>query len=98
MDILIKQALIHDDSNKLHGARKDILISKGIIKTISKNISSPDARIIESKNLHCSVGWMDIGTHIGEPGYEYRETTNSLSEAATAGGYTAIARLLYRRR
>ncbi len=91
MDILIKKALIYDDSKKLHGERKNILISKGIIKSISNNIASKDSKIIESDNLHCSIGWMDIGTHLGEPGYEFRETTNSLCEAATFGGYTAIA-------
>ena len=34
---------------------------------------------------------MDIGTHIGEPGLEHRETIESAANAAAAGGYTDIA-------
>ncbi|NNF36626.1 MAG: amidohydrolase family protein [Saprospiraceae bacterium] len=91
MDILIKKALIHDPSLKHHGQRKDILISKGIIKSIAKNISSSNILLIEGDNLHCSIGWCDIGTHLGEPGYEHRDTTQTLSDSASKGGYTGIA-------
>jgi dihydroorotase len=91
MDILIKKALIHDPSLKHDGQRNDILISKGVIKSIAKNIANSDHLVIKGNNLHCSIGWCDIGTHLGEPGFEHRETTQTLSESATNGGYTAIA-------
>lgn len=91
MDILIKKAQIHDPSLKHHGQRKDILISKGVIKSIAKNISSSNTQLIEGDNLYCSIGWCDIGTHLGEPGYEHRETTQTLSDSASKGGYTGIA-------
>lgn len=91
MEFLIKNAVVVHPSSPHHLSKKDILIENGIIKEIKNNISSTRARIIQSENLHCSIGWMDIGTHLGEPGYEYRETTESLCEAASAGGYTAIA-------
>ena len=90
MDLLIKKAVIIDKDKSLNGETKDILISKGRIQKIAKNISSPNAKKIESPNLHCSIGWCDIGTHLGEPGYEQRETTDSICEAASAGGYTTL--------
>lgn len=90
MDILIKKAKIIAPGDKNHGKVRDILITKGVIEKIATSITSTKAKIVESKNLHVSVGWMDIGTHIGEPGLEHRETIASASRAAARGGYTDI--------
>lgn len=91
MDILIKKAKIVAPHSKQHDKVRDILISKGKIDKIAASISAPKAKKIESKNLHVSIGWMDIGAHVGEPGYEHRETLQSLSDAAALGGYTDVA-------
>lgn len=90
MDILIKNATIVHPGDRLHLLKKDILISKGRIQSIANSISAPKAKKIESNDLHVSIGWMDIGTHIGEPGLEHRETIESASRAAASGGYTDI--------
>lgn len=91
MDILLKRAKIIAPGDKNHLQTKDILISKGKIEKIANSVSAPKAKIIESKNLHVSIGWMDIGTHVGEPGLEHRETIESAAHAAAVGGYTDIA-------
>lgn len=71
--------------------KKDILIVQGKIVKIGKKLVDAKAKIIESKNLHVSIGFCDIGTHIGEPGFEERETIQSISKAAASGGYTTLA-------
>jgi len=71
--------------------RKDILIDNGKIKEIARSIEDNKATILESKNMHVSIGWCDIGTQIGEPGFEERETIESIIRSATHGGYTALA-------
>ncbi len=91
MLILIKNANIIAPQSKYHNSKKDILIEDGIIKKIASKISSPKAKSINSKNLHVSIGWLDIGAVSGEPGYEHRETLESLSSTAAAGGYTGLA-------
>ena len=91
MDILIKRATIIAPGHKNHMQSKDILISKGKIEKIANTVSAPKAKLIESYDLHISIGWMDIGTHVGEPGLEHRETLASVAKAAAAGGYTDIA-------
>lgn len=89
MRYLIKNAkIVTDQSISL---KKDILIEKGIITKIAKNIVDEKAQIIESKNLHVSIGFCDIGTNIGEPGFEERETIKSVIRSAANGGYTAVA-------
>lgn len=90
MKILIKKATIHHHGAK-EPTRKDILVENGRIVQIAKSITAPKAKIVESKDLHVSPGWLDIGAQPGQPGYEYRETFHSLSKAARAGGYTALA-------
>lgn len=69
----------------------DIAVVNGKIAEIGKDLPAGKSQVISSKNLHVSVGWLDIGTHIGEPGLEHRETTKSLCSAALAGGYTDLA-------
>lgn len=91
MRYLIKNAKIVAPGSKHNNKRLDILISNGIIKKISKSISDEKSKLIESENLHVSIGWFDIGTHLGEPGHEHRETIKSLCSAALAGGYTDLA-------
>lgn len=90
MKILIKKATIHNPDQE-GSAKKDILIEKGVITQIAKSITDAKATVIESADLHVSIGWLDIGAQPGQPGYEYRETFQSLSKAARAGGYTGLA-------
>jgi len=90
MKILIKNATIISEDSSHHLQNKDILIHNGIIKSIDKNINSPVDKIIEGNEVFCSIGLIDIGTHSGEPGFEHRETIESLSKAALAGGYTNL--------
>lgn len=90
MKFLIKKAtIIHHGAKET--SKKDILVENGRITKIGRSITAEKAKIIESPDLHVSPGWLDIGAQPGQPGYEYRETYQSLSQAARAGGYTAIA-------
>jgi len=74
---LIKNAKVISKGSPHNGKRVDILVKNGVIASIAKNIEDSKAREIRSKNLHVSIGWLDVGTHIGEPGYEHRETTST---------------------
>jgi dihydroorotase len=48
-------------------------------------------QMIEAYGLLVVPGLIDIHTHLREPGYEYKESIESGSAAAAAGGFTAIA-------
>lgn len=88
---LIQSATIIAPGSTYHGKKLDVLVHKGRIEKIGKNVNAGNAKIISSGNLHVSIGWFDIGTHCGEPGNEHRETLSSLNDAAMAGGYTGLA-------
>lgn len=91
MSILIKNATIIYPGNALHNSKKDILIKNGQIEKIASRITASASKVIESKKLCVSPGWLDIGATSGEPGYEHRESLETLSETAASGGYTALA-------
>lgn len=91
MRYLIKDCTIYNAGSIHHLKKYDILIQKGKIERIAKSIRDDKAEVIKGKSLGISIGWMDIGTHLGEPGHEQRETIASLCRAALAGGFTELA-------
>lgn len=91
MKILFKQATIIDPDGPWHNQKVDLLVEDGTITQIASQLTTADAQMVSSPNLHLSPGWMDLMPWSGEPGYEHRESLESLGHAAVAGGYTAIA-------
>ncbi len=70
----------------------DVLIEDGVIQAIEPQIHEipPDAQIYASQGLVLGSGLVDLYSHSGEPGFEDRETLESLSQAAIAGGFTRL--------
>ena len=76
-----------------HGkiSKQDILIDKGVIVQIS-----PDIPVSESYNtiilndIHIFPGFVDVHTHLREPGFSYKETIATGTAAAAHGGITSI--------
>ncbi len=92
MNILLKSARIIDPNSKFHQQIKDILIEKGIITQIAKNIPTPkNCKEVNLINLHISTGWFDTSVSFGEPGFEERETIHHGLEVAAKSGFTAVA-------
>ncbi|MEI7788671.1 MAG: dihydroorotase [Chlorobiaceae bacterium] len=54
-------------------------------------MASPDDRIIDLGGQILAPGLFDMHCHFREPGQEYKETLESGSHAAVAGGYTGVA-------
>lgn len=90
MNILLSKVRVIDPTSRHHQKVVDIEIKNGRIEQIGRSVSSKFKKI-EFPGCMVSPGWLDIGTQIGEPGLEHRETIDSASRAARAGGYTALA-------
>ncbi|MEN8257265.1 MAG: dihydroorotase [Thermodesulfobacteriota bacterium] len=72
-----------------------ILIEDGQIKDVSlgtfdKN-PPEECQIIDASGKWIIPGLVDIHVHLREPGEEYKETVESGTRAAAAGGFTAVA-------
>lgn len=90
MKILIQQGIITDPASPFNGTQQDILIESGIIRDIQSTISTEADKVITGNQLHLSPGWVDVFAHFADPGYEYKETLETGSRAAAAGGYTDV--------
>ncbi len=92
MNLLLKNIKLIAPRHPQNGKKVDILIEKGLIKSIKQDIvAGGKTKKIDVAGAHCSIGWMDVGVQVGEPGYEHREDLESVTAAAAAGGFTAIA-------
>ena len=90
MKIILQQVTIADPQSPYNGNTKDILIIDGVIDKIDDKISDDSAQIFYAKDVKVTPGWVDIFSHACDPGYEFRETLETCSDAAAAGGYTTI--------
>lgn len=90
MKLLIKQARVTDPSSPHNGKILDLLIENGKITRVSNTISEKADHVIEKKGMHVSPGWADVFANFADPGYEYKETFDTGTQAAAAGGYTDV--------
>jgi dihydroorotase len=90
MNILIKHARVVDPHSPFNGQSVDIFIESGIIKQIGKKIVAKADQLIEADGLCVSPGWVDMFANFADPGYEFKESLESGSIAAAAGGFTDV--------
>ena len=69
----------------------DVFIQDGKVAGIDQNIESKDAKVLDVSGLLVTPGWLDIHTHLREPGQSHKETIQTGTEAAAAGGFTTLA-------
>mgnify|MGYP000476323825 CR=1 FL=1 len=69
----------------------DILIENGTIANISTEISSSADEVLDATGFVALPGFVDLHTHLREPGRENSETIATGSLAAARGGYTAVS-------
>ena len=88
--ILLKGGLIYDPYIGLND-KKDILIKNKNIVRIKDNISIKSSyKVIDCNNYVITNGFIDLHAHFREPGYEYKESFRTLSNAALSGGVTSV--------
>ena len=83
--IKINNAKLIDDSIV------DIEIDNGLIKSLKKSNGKSANGGVDAAGKLLIPGLVDLHTHLREPGREDSETVKTGSEAAVAGGYTAIS-------
>ncbi|MDB5210805.1 MAG: dihydroorotase [Sediminibacterium sp.] len=90
MKILVRQATIADPDSPFNGQVADILINDNKITQIASHITGSADEVIEVAGLTVSPGWVDIFADFCDPGYEYRETLETGTDSAAAGGFTQV--------
>jgi dihydroorotase len=88
--IIIRNGRIIDPANK-RDEIGDLFIIDGRIADQSK-IENPKSKMeeIDASNLIVAPGLIDLHVHLREPGFAWKETIESGTRAAAAGGFTTI--------
>ncbi|MBD1842189.1 dihydroorotase [Cyanobacteria bacterium FACHB-63] len=68
----------------------DVLLEDGIVRSFSPSEVPPEAERRSCSGCILAPGLIDLYSHSGEPGFEERETLESLQAAAIAGGFTRL--------
>lgn len=104
MNILIKNGHTIDPAQKIDGIC-DIIIENGKIKEVLKRGSAearknknadfrtselPGYQVIDAEGRLVIPGLVDMHVHLREPGFEYKETIKTGTEAAARGGITTV--------
>lgn len=89
MRYCIKGGEIIDPAGGFNGVG-DLLIESGKVKAVGRELAVENAQIIPAEGKIVCPGFIDLHTHLREPGREDKETIASGAKAALKGGFTAV--------
>ncbi len=92
--IIIKNGCIIDPDRKT-ATVGDLVLEDGYVREVVDLASAPtsygdEAEFIDATGCFVTPGFIDIHTHLREPGFEGKETIATGMDAAVRGGYTTI--------
>ena len=88
MKFLLKNATVYFNNNF---SKKDIVIENDTITKVEDSIDATSFdNVYYLDNLFLLPGFIDVHTHLREPGFIYKETIKTGTMAGARGGYTSI--------
>lgn len=88
-ELFIRGGRVLDPSLKLDEIT-NITIRNGVITEIGGGQAPEGAEILDATGMVVCPGFIDLHTHLREPGREDEETIHSGTRAAAAGGFTTV--------
>lgn len=89
MSLLLQNCVVFDSLSPHHNKRTSILIEKGIVQAIGKNLKGEKSIDLEGKVV--SPGWVDMFANFCDPGAEHKESIDSGIRSAISGGFSSVA-------
>ena len=91
MKLLIANGYVVDPAQRINTGR-DLLIEDGrIVSVLERGEAAPrDVEFLDATGLIVAPGFIDLHTHLREPGAEYKETIATGAAAAVAGGWASV--------
>ena len=88
-DLLIRGGRLVDPGSGVD-ATLDVLIREGRVAAVGAGIDGAGTPVLEARGRIVAPGFVDLHTHLREPGQEHKETVASGMAAAARGGFTTI--------
>jgi dihydroorotase len=86
--ILITGGIVLDQTGERSA---DVRIADGVVTEVGERLAVGDGeRTVDASDCIVSPGFVDLHTHLREPGREEAETIETGSRAAAKGGYTCV--------
>ncbi len=90
MTLLLKNGTVVDPSQDLDQVKLDVLIEDGHVSELGQVDARQEWEVVDLAGCLVVPGFIDMHVHLREPGREDKETIESGSRAAAAGGFTSI--------
>jgi dihydroorotase len=69
----------------------DVLLEGGQVAQVAAGLEVPGAEVVDARGCWVTPGFVDLHSHLREPGQEYKEDITSGGRSAVAGGFTTVA-------
>jgi len=88
LNVLIKNAQVYYEDTL---QKADMLVENGTVVSVGIGIAvSPDVPVVDAENLMILPGFADVHVHLREPGFFYKESIATGTQAAAKGGFTLV--------
>ncbi len=88
--ILIKSGRIIDPSSDIDEITDLLIVDGKIAKVGLLDLENPPSEVYNAEGMIVTPGFIDIHCHLREPGEEYKETIETGTKSAAAGGFTTV--------
>lgn len=71
-------------------AQQDVLVENGVIRSLDYREDTSGLEVLDVSGMIVCPGFVDVHTHLREPGFEHKETVATGVRSAAAGGFTTV--------
>jgi dihydroorotase len=91
MKLVIVNGYVIDPAQEINAGRNLLVEDGRVVGVLDRSEPLPeDAQLLDATGLIVAPGFIDLHTHLREPGQEYKETIATGTAAAVAGGWTSV--------
>lgn len=87
--LMIRGGRVLDPASEIDESA-DVLIDDGAIVAVGPELDARGAEVLDATGCWVAPGFVDLHTHLREPGQEYKEDLGSGGRSAVAGGFTSV--------
>ncbi len=88
--VLLRSARVFEPGEGLSDRPLDVLFADGAVAAVGIDVPGDNARVIEAAGCIAAPGFVDLHTHLREPGFEQKGTIATETLAALRGGFTTV--------